>query len=1073
MLRAEGGWSRATRGVHSMRVDPSTIAGALETVERLSRRGAVLADASVPRFFNGAEIDALSTEAASIASDASRARQLLGDAPLESLVRDRLATVVHAATAVSGTSAVKPTIDAIQSFGRSVRDTLRPTVSDVRAGAAVGTSNVLTDVLAAAPRDLSAAALDELRASVALRQSLGLPPFSVGARPISSTDLLAGDPGAHVRLLHRPYLERQGLHADVEYAVGRIDEIIGTDPGRISPVDAAELHALVQAGSDATWKLPRSVAGMPLRDALAQLSRGTDDDLLRQFSRSVMEHRATIETVVPTSAPDHAPVGLRSFVDRDPSSWSAGDWRALATILERDAAAGAPLGVPRAIDGVRGVERIIRDGIRGRAGAADAMQRYLRAWETIVPRATETATDAPADPAVRRLVGELTAIIARDVSELDARDWARFGALLDADSSGTILHGPRELRTALPLARAISGEGDHRAMADRARYIDAWRTTIGPDAVADDVRRSEVHGLLLREPDSLERDDWRRLAALVDGAPASLVDELNLDPEISDLGAIARRHATSQRGVDGHTRLAFASATLAIDELMVDPVRLHGALRDLVDRAPEQLGPNEWARVRALLRADPQGEILDGPRRLTSAPHAEVIATSMMNGRTDMELPARRLLSAWSAHMSGRWSRPEALVDAARRIAVQEPSALTTAEWRELGTMIDVSASTLRAPRSIVGVDPLEVTAARAAEGLPIALPQAERNFRAWRLQFDPELAKPGALSVAARELVDRDPSSLNVQELRRLQSIVDFDAGWNMLGFPTMPDRVPSLTQLIDQGLSGRTIDQNDWIRVVDAWRLHADGIAQDQPRLEAALYEALSPSSGTFDDTSLVRIRSILDADQRGGILDTGRSGGDLMDSLRNVIGSARAAELTVDAPLVDRLRNRLLGAGEVTERRAGIRAAIDGGSFPARTSLEEIREADPRWAERTPFEQLALEARLGAFASGDSFTSARDFLHRARDVRPPSHMPDAMRPLWHESRRLVDVNLERLAGRTPRGQVKGYSTHPDYAQVGRVQSNIELMARISASKVPSTPPDQRVRRIGEAAVAETLSW
>ena len=1052
------------------------MAKVLGTVEQLSSRGAELADATVPRFFNGTELQALSGEASSMVADARRARALLGDSPVELLLKDRLAAVAHAGISASNEAGtIKPTIGVIQTFGRTVRDSMRTTMGDVRADIANSTSQALTDVRMVQPRSLGSAAIDDLRHAIELRAALQLPELKLGVRPLSGSDVPAGDPGAHVRLLQRQYMIDRDLMRDVDAASTRIDELIGSDPSKVSALDAAELRALLDVGPDASWTLPRTVGDMPLRDALDALSRGGDEALLGEFAAAVDAHRAVIQTAVPATHAARVDTSLRSLLDRTPTAWSTDDWRSLGALVERDAATGSSLGLPRSIDGARGVERIIRDGIRGRDGAATAMQRYVDAWDTIVPRIDVDATAAamPDDPRALRLVGELATIVARDPDELKAGDWLRFRTLLDADPAEITLRGPRSLRNASSLYRVLRTDTGYRGIIERQRYVEAWRTVIGPGALTDDARRVETHTLLLRDPESLTAHDWRRLSSLVDGAQPSLVGDLKLGPDVSDLGGIAWRHATDGRAVDGHTRLAFASASLAVDGLTDDTVRLHGAMRELVDRSTGELTPNDWARVRALLEADTTRTVLDGPRYLMSAPSAEVVATSMMSGRDDMQLPARRLIAAWSAHMSGRWSSQEALVDAARRLAVREPSTLAPAEWRELGTMIDIAGPTLRSPRHMGGgVDPLEVTAARAAEGLPIAMPQAERAFRAWRLQFDPELSKPGALMGAVRSLVDRDPATLSPGEWRRLQAIVDFDAGWNTLGFLSMPKGVRTLGELVEDGVEQRPIRLGDWNRVIDAWRLHADGIAVDLPRMESALYDAMSPAAGTFDDAALGQLRAILDADARGGLLKGGRVG-DLIDQLHTTVGSARPERLSTDSSLIDRIRNRLLDGSEITERRAQIRAAIDRGRFPERVSLEEIREADPRWADRSPFERLALEGQLGAFSGAEAFTSARDFLHRARDVQPPASLPDPMRALWADSRRLVDVNLERLAGRTPRGEVKGYSTHPDYAQVGRVPSNLELVQRVLGGTHPATQPDQQVRRLGQATAAETLTW
>ncbi|MCW2921254.1 MAG: hypothetical protein JWL76_1128 [Thermoleophilia bacterium] len=1053
------------------------MAKVLGTVEQLSTRGSSLADATVPRFFNGAEIGALSAEASSIGAAAKEAVELLGDDPVELLIKDRLAVVQKAASLVDSASSPRPSIDHIHRAGQTIRNTLRSTAGDVRGSISNDTERVLTELRGVQPRSLGASAIDELRSAIELRAALELPPLKLDARPLYPFDLPAGDAAAHVRLLQRPFAQQHGLLRDTDAVAARIEQLVGADPAQMSAIDAAELHVLVGAGADATWRLPRSIGERSLAEAVDVLSRGGDDALRAQFATAVTEHRAAIDATIPTAnaataaAVDAVPAApsLRSLLDRDPATWSTQDWRAMETTLQSDAAAGSPLGIPRTIDGARSVERIVRDGIRGRDGAVQAMQRYVTAWDAIVPR-----SDAVVDPAAQRMVGEFAAIVSRDPSELQPRDWSRMRTLLDADPDGSILRGPRSLHNTQSLYRVLGTDGGRNAAAERGRYVEAWRTIVGPGAIAEDVRRQELHGLLRREPETLSRTEWSRMGALVDGAPAEMIDALQPTIHKPDLGGMARRHASERRSVEGSTRLAFARAALSIDDLVSDTARLHGAMRELVERAPGELGPNDWARMRALLELDSSRTVLDGPRYLMSAPSAEIIATSMMHGGDDMRLAARRLLGAWSAHMTGRWSSQERLLEAARGYASREPSSLSPAEWREVGTMIDVAGSTLRAPRHISGVDALEVTAARAAEGLPIAMPQTERAFRAWRLQFDPELSKPGALTNAVRSLVDRDPATLSVAEWRTLQTFIDFDAGWNTLGFASMPSGVASIADLVEAGVSRRPVDRGTWARIVDAWRLHADGVAADLPRLEAALYDAASPASGTFDEAALGRLRAVLDADARGGLLKAGRLG-ELFEPLREALSSR--TPLTTDSTTIDLVRNRLLDGSQVTERRAQIRAAIDSGSFPKGVSLAEIREADARWLDRPPFEQLALEGQLGAFSGPKAFTMARDFLFRARDVQRPAEVPIPMSGLWDETRRLIDVNLERLAGHTRRGEVRGYSTHPDYAQVGRIQANVELLRRVIGGMHPATPPDQQVVRLGETraagAVGDALEW
>jgi hypothetical protein len=81
----------------------------------------------------------------------------------------------------------------------------------------------------------------------------------------------------------------------------------------------------------------------------------------------------------------------------------------------------------------------------------------------------------------------------------------------------------------------------------------------------------------------------------------------------------------------------------------------------------------------------------------------------------------------------------------------------------------------------------------------------------------------------------------------------------------------------------------------------------------------------------------------------------------------------------------------------------------------------------------------------------------------------MPDALAGIWRETRRLAEVNSQRLTGRTPRGEVAGYGGHPDYAQVGRIRENIELIRRMT----PSTHPVSSNASASSGAGSDLLGW
>jgi hypothetical protein len=165
--------------------------------------------------------------------------------------------------------------------------------------------------------------------------------------------------------------------------------------------------------------------------------------------------------------------------------------------------------------------------------------------------------------------------------------------------------------------------------------------------------------------------------------------------------------------------------------------------------------------------------------------------------------------------------------------------------------------------------------------------------------------------------------------------------------------------------------------------------------------------------------------------------------------------SAARTIEDPVIDRWRHAL-DPSIISERRRSVRAAMDGGALPAGLTVAELRDLDPRWAQRTPFEQIVVRAATGEL-SGTTQASAKQLVTELAALEhAPANMPDELAELWRQTRRLVDANLQRIRGTTPKGEVRGYGSHPDYAQVGRIRANIELIRRMTPPAFPVSASD-----------------
>lgn len=91
-------------------------------------------------------------------------------------------------------------------------------------------------------------------------------------------------------------------------------------------------------------------------------------------------------------------------------------------------------------------------------------------------------------------------------------------------------------------------------------------------------------------------------------------------------------------------------------------------------------------------------------------------------------------------------------------------------------------------------------------------------------------------------------------------------------------------------------------------------------------------------------------------------------------------------------------------------------------------------------------ALLGRTGSGATGEM----KDLLELAGSgVRDARGIHPGLEPLRRRTLELVDLNLARIAGMHPDGAPRGYANHPNYADIGRIRANIDLMENASRSR------------------------
>jgi hypothetical protein len=154
------------------------------------------------------------------------------------------------------------------------------------------------------------------------------------------------------------------------------------------------------------------------------------------------------------------------------------------------------------------------------------------------------------------------------------------------------------------------------------------------------------------------------------------------------------------------------------------------------------------------------------------------------------------------------------------------------------------------------------------------------------------------------------------------------------------------------------------------------------------------------------------------------------------------------------------------------ARFQAALDeaaNGSL-SKASQTLLTASWPAAAEKValmPIERQAAIAMtylgLPSGPSGD-LTSVRTALRAIDQDLATMTVPPRFADLYAQTKVLIDRNLGRMEGRHEPGAVRGYTIHPDYAEVGQVRANTVLLRaarEMEDAAAPSTAP------------AEVLSW
>lgn len=452
---------------------------------------------------------------------------------------------------------------------------------------------------------------------------------------------------------------------------------------------------------------------------------------------------------------------------------------------------------------------------------------------------------------------------------------------------------------------------------------------------------ADATGTLLDRDAAHHTDDsWRQLAQL-----------LSIDGD----GGITRM-ARPARGVESLV------TSLAGPDDVAGARRIHQALRagaeqdaeiltqarEIIAREPADISADEWQRLSGLLRSDPEGTLLSGPRRIEWWMSIDELAARGTDPR--MHETLSKYFAPWRLALLPRGEKVALL----RGILETAPDQVTPNEWRQVQMLMEHRPSLNAFADLLPGQDARAVLANVSGR---LGLAPARRLHAHWNVT---RLDDAGAVD-AARRIFARSPERLTEGEWAHLEALLQRDA----LHGP--------------RTLAG--VNPLAWIAVEQT----KDVLVRPSTPWDAAPY--FSAWNEQLDPRHLERVGRALDA---------------------IVAGSATTDQL--ELVLINRARLGALVADRPPEQQRAIahamlRGTADGPGATMEGTLEVLR--------------TSLDA-------------------------PGAH--GELEPLRLQTLELVERNLQRLRGSTPEGAVRGYSTHPDYAELGRARANLDLLEQVT---------------------------
>jgi hypothetical protein len=671
--------------------------------------------------------------------------------------------------------------------------------------------------------------------------------------------------------------------------------------------------------------------------------------------------------------------------------------------------------------------------------------------------------------AMSRSIGDLTPqahvervheLLARPARDLSQVEWLELQVLTSSPPPGTSFGLPDSF--ASTVRELGAGRGDAAAA---QRIFDAH--AIGRMDTGE--RLGATAELLGRDATTLSNDEWRRLSTLLDDAAVRAATKLpNELPGAKPLRQIAREVANGDYRPTSKTQRYFDLFQM----LQLDDAGRVAAASKLFERPAAELSTADWRRLSVLLDHAPTRRLLQVPEELTGTKPLSQIAREIANGEYRPTMKTQRYFEVFRLN---HLTTDERLAQA-QALFAKDASALTAQEWTRLSSLLehDATRTRLGLPHELPDTKPLRQIAAEIANGEYRPTAKTQAYFELFRIgQQD-----PAERLAQAKALFAKDAAQLTTAEWRQLAAMLDHPATRQLIDLPSELAGTKPLRQIAVEVANGEYRPTAKTQRYFELFRLNA---MSEQERM-GQVAELFSRDATDLSSTDWARLSTLLEHPSTARRINVPA---ELPGTkpLRQIAvevasGEYRPTEKTQAYFVEWRRRNDPAYQQRVERALADVVAGTANAEARGLVAGEWSR-LEQIVAGRPPDEQAAIAMVMMGVDSVAGSRSVKSTLEVLRDnVRAGAALPTELEPVRSQTIEMIDRNLARLDGKTPAGAIRGYSNHPDYAEIGRIRANVALMHEAQAQQgitAAAATADQAGAATATAATAtgETLSW